>query len=160
MTTSDQTPPGELGAVGGFEVLPFGFLVFVAGTLLVASAWGVVDAKIAASAAAREAARAFVESTAASTAGALSSAQAAAEAAVVGHGRDPGRMRVSAEGPLVLERCAPVTFVASYRVPTVTLPWIGGFGDGYVTASARHREVVDPFRDGVPSPVGGRPPTC
>ena len=148
---------GEDGVVGGFEVLPFGFLVFVAGTLLIANAWGVVDAAIAASAAAREAARTYVESTAGSSAGALSEAEAAAEAALLGHGRDPRRMRVTADGPLVFERCAPATFVVSYRVPTISLPWIGGFGDGVFATSARHSEVVDPFRDGVPSPPGAVP---
>ena len=30
----------------------------------------------------------------------------------------------------------------------VTLPWIGGFGEGFVVR-ARHAEIVDPFRDGV-----------
>ena len=150
----------ESGVVGGFEVLPFGFLVLVAGTLLIVNAWGVVDAKVAASAAAREAARAFVESTAATTAGALAEAEAAAVDAVVGHGRDPARMSIATDGPVVLERCAPAAFVVSYRVPTVAIPWIGGFGDGFVTASARHREVVDPFRDGVPSGATSGAVTC
>ena len=139
----------ELGAVGGFEVLPFGFLVFVAGTLLIANAWGVVDGKIAASAGAREAARAYVESTASSGAGALADAETAAADAVAGHGRDPDRMEVSSEGRLAFERCAPATFVVTYRVPTISLPWIGGLGDGFIVTSARHSEVVDPFRDDV-----------
>jgi hypothetical protein len=139
------------------EVLPFGFLVFVVGTLLIANAWGVVDAKIAASAAAREAARSFVESTAGSTADAAAAAERAAVEAMTGHGRDPARMAVTTEGPLVLERCAPATFVVTYEVPTISLPWIGGFGAGVLRASARHRELVDPFRDGVPATAGGRP---
>ena len=141
---------GERGAVGGFEVLPFGFLIFVAGSLLIANAWGIVDGKIAASAAAREAARAFVESTAGDEDAAFGDARAAAVEAIVGHGRDPERMTLSASGPLAFERCAPATFVVTYDVPTITLPWIGGFGDGVFAASARHSEVVDPFRDDVP----------
>lgn len=52
----------ESGFVGGFEALPFGFLVFVAGTLLLVNAWAVFDSHLAASAAAREAVRSFVES--------------------------------------------------------------------------------------------------
>ena len=146
----------EAGVVGGFEVLPFGFLVLVVGTLLIANAWGIVDGKVAASAAAREAARAYVEST--SAAGALADAEAAAVEAIAGHGRDPARMRLSSEGPLRFERCAPVTFVVTYDVATIALPWIGGFGSGVFTTSARHREVVDPFRDGVPD--GGGVVTC
>lgn len=141
----------ERGAVGGFEVLPFGVLVFVVGTLLVANAWGIVDAKIASGAAAREATRAFVESPSASSGAALAEAQAAAVEAMVAHGRDPARMTLTPEGPLRLERCAPTTFVVTYRVDTLSLPWVGGFGDGVFTTSARHREIVDPFRDGVPT---------
>jgi hypothetical protein len=147
----------ERGAIGALEALPFGFLVFVAGTLLLANAWGVLDAKVAASAAAREAARAYVESPAGSTEGAGAEALAAATEAIAGHGRDPGRMTLTAEGPLRFERCAPATFVVSYEVPTLALPWIGGFGSGVMTVSARHREVVDPFRDDVPSHPGAAP---
>ena len=51
----------DRGQVAGIEVLPFGFLVLVAGTLLVVNAWAVVDAKFAVDAAVREAARAYVE---------------------------------------------------------------------------------------------------
>ena len=68
----------EDGAIGGFEVLPFGFLLFVVTTLLLANAWGILDGKIAASAAAREATRAFVESSAADGAGAYEEATVAA----------------------------------------------------------------------------------
>ena len=149
----------ERGVVGGFEVLPFGFLIFVAGTLLLANAWGIVDAKIAASGAAREAARAYVESSAPDGRAALAEAEAAAEEAMAGHGRDPSRMTLSSSGPLVFERCAPATFVVTYEVPTISLPWIGGFGAGVFSTSARHSEVVDPFRDDVPltDPAGGGP---
>ncbi len=151
---------GEAGVVGGFEMLPFGFLILVAGSLLIANAWGIIDGKIAASAAAREAARAYVESEAADGGVAFAEAEAAAEEAIVGHGRDPARMALEADGPLRLERCAPATFVVTYDVPTISLPWIGGFGDGVFSTSARHREVVDPFRDGVPAADPARAVTC
>ncbi len=149
----------EGGVVGGFEVLPFGFLIFIAGTLLLANAWGIIDGKIAASGAAREAARAYVESTGADGQVALAEAEAAAAEAIAGHGRDPGRMTLSSSGPLVFERCAPATFVVTYEVPTISVPWIGGFGTGVFSTSARHSEVVDPFRDDVPvgDPAGGAP---
>ena len=151
---------GEAGVVGGFEVLPFGFLVVVAGSLLITSAWGILDGKIAASAAAREAARAYVESEAADGRSAYAEAEAAAEEALTGHGRDRARMTLRAEGPLRLERCAPATFVVTYDVPTISLPWIGGFGDGVFSTTARHREVVDPYRDGVPTGDPATGATC
>ena len=52
---------GDAGQVGGIEALPFGLLIFVVGSLLIANAWAVVDAKFATDAAARQAVRTFVE---------------------------------------------------------------------------------------------------
>jgi len=139
----------ERGAVGGFEVLPFGFLVFVAGTLLLTNAWAVVDGKVAVTAAAREAARAYVESP--GPAGtALEQATVAARGAIQGHGRDPARMRLAPVGPLAFRRCARVTFEVTYEVATINVPWLGSLGGGVVGTSARHSEVVDPYRSDVP----------
>jgi len=139
----------ESGQVAGMEAICFGLLTFVVGVLLAANAWAVVDAKIAMSAAAREATRAYVEAPAGSDPMVL--ADAAAREAVRGHGRDPDRMELR---PLEagFTRCQVVRFEASYRVPAVTLPFVGGRGAGF-TAAARHTEVVDPYRDGVPSAI-------
>lgn len=144
----------EAGFVGGFEALPFGFLVFVVGLVLLLNAWGVIDAKLAASAAAREAVRAFVESSGPSGGDAMADAQAAAAAAIEGHKVDPGRWGLRPEGPAELRRCARVTLVVRYDVPTFRLPWVGGFGGSVITARGRHSEVVDPYRDGLPVPPG------
>jgi len=51
----------QRGQIGGFEVLPFGLLLFVAAMLVITNAWAVIDAKHATSSAAREGARAYVE---------------------------------------------------------------------------------------------------
>ncbi|MEA3019446.1 MAG: hypothetical protein QOI47_970 [Actinomycetota bacterium] len=134
----------ERGFVGGFEVLPFGLLIFVAGTLLLTNAWAVVDGKLAASAAAREAARAYVEGRSADDA--ERAAADAAMATIAGHGRDPRRAEVVwAVGP-DFRRCATNTIVVRYRVPTLTVPFLGSFGSGVVLTSGRHTEVVDPYR--------------
>jgi hypothetical protein len=141
----------ERGAVGGIEVSPFGVLVFVVGTLLVANAWAVIDAKGAALSAAREATRTYVESSDPATA--LDDATTAAREAIEAHGRDPDKLLL--EGPTSggdLQRCAPVTFTASYPVPAIALPWIGGFGTDF-TVRAAVTQVVDPYRDGVPGEV-------
>ena len=134
------------------EVIPFGLLTFVVGALLVANAWAVIDAKMAVSAAAREATRAFVEAPAgADDQQALDGAQAAAESAIAGAGRDPAKLVLT---PLdaVFARCETVRFEASYRIPAIQVPWVGGFGAGF-TATARHAEVVDPYRSGIPAAV-------
>lgn len=137
----------EGGFVGGMEALPFGFLVFVAGTLLLVNAWGVFDSHLAAGAAAREAVRAFVESDGEG----VLAGEAAAREALEGHGKDVDRaeLRWTPAAP-ALERCAPVTVEVTYRVPLVAVPWIGAFGAGVVETTARHTEIVDPYRSGLP----------
>lgn len=147
----------DRGQVGGIEALPFGVLVFVVGTLLVANAWAVVDAKLAADAAARQATRSFVEADVAAAddyGDARAEANDAGYRALEAHGRDRGRATVdltALESPAGegFVRCARATFTATYHVPALTLPWIGGFGSGFAISSS-HRELVDPYRDGVP----------
>jgi hypothetical protein len=157
----------DRGQMGGVEALPFGVLIFVIGTLLVVNAWAVVDARMATDAAAREATRAFVEAPVTDRSGTGAASAAAVTAgreALAAHGRDPSRARVELTGlsspsggggSAAFERCARVTFTVTYEVPALTLPWIGGFGDGFDVASS-HSELVDPFRDGVP----GRADSC
>ncbi len=141
----------ESGQMAGMEVLPFGLLTFVVGALLVANAWAVIDAKIAVSAAAREATRAFVEAPV--NTDPLALAETAARSAIEGAGRDPSQLVLT---PLeaTFARCETVSFEATYQIPTIRVPWVGGFGDGF-TATARHAEVVDPYRTGVPRTVNG-----
>jgi hypothetical protein len=148
----------DRGQVGGIEVLPFGLLVFVVGTLLIANAWAVVDAKLAVDAAAREAARHFVEADvpdARNIADAEAAARRAGFEALAAHGREGARATVeltgleSPDGQSGFTRCARATFTARYDVPVLRLPWIGGFGSG-LDVTSRHTELIDPYRDGVP----------
>jgi hypothetical protein len=141
----------ESGQVAGIEAIPFGLLTFVVGALIVANAWAVIDAKIAVSAAAREATRAYAEAPA--DADPLALADAAAREAIQGAGRDPGQL-VLTPVAATFARCEPVTFEASYRIPAIRVPWLGGFGSGF-TATARHTEIVDPYRTGLPETVNG-----
>jgi hypothetical protein len=141
------------GFAGGIEVLPFGVLIFVVGSLLVANAWAVIDAKMAVTAAAREAARTYVEADDAFAG--RPAAEAAARAALDGHGRDPSRSTVAIahEGDAPFGRCVRVTVEVHHPVPAIVLPSIGGYGDGF-DVTATHTELVDPFRDGLQG--GGR----
>jgi hypothetical protein len=138
---------GDAGQVGGIEALPFGLLLFVMGTLLIANAWAVVEAKFATDAAAREAARTFVEGN--DTSGALAAAEDAARASIAGHGRDPDRATVRALGAPALVRCERATFEVVYDVPALSLPLIGGYGTAPFHVRSAHSELVDPFRSGL-----------
>lgn len=130
--------------MGGVEAVVFGMLVFVLATLVVANAWAVIDAKLAASSAAREATRSFVEAGSASQAG--PAARRAAEEAITGHGRQVGRMELDRIAG-TFARCARVTLEVRYRAPLAAVPVLGQRGSGF-TVAARHSEVVDPYRSG------------
>ncbi|MET0728592.1 MAG: hypothetical protein ABWZ76_09885 [Acidimicrobiales bacterium] len=145
---------GDRGQVGGIEAIPFGVLVFVLGTLLIANAWAVVDAKFATDAAARQAARTFVEAT--DVDAAFTDADAAGRAAIDAHGRDAARADVVPVGRFTLARCERATFEVSYEVPALSLPLIGGYGRAPFRVRSRHSELVDPFRTG----LGGQAEDC
>lgn len=138
----------DRGFAGGVEALPFGVLIFVVGSLLVANAWAVIDAKVAVSAAAREAARVYVEAPDGATA--MADARSAAHQALAGHGRDPGRSTVSIAhaGDAPYARCVRITVEVVHPVPAISLPFIGGYGHGFDVRATRS-EVIDPFRDGL-----------
>lgn len=140
----------DRGQLAGGEAIPFGILVFVVGALLIVNAWAVVDAKFAVDAAAQAAVRDFTESVADTSDDALADAERAGRAAFAASGRDAERVTIAVVEPLPerLERCQLVTFVASHTVPAISLPFIGGYGDGF-TVTASHTRVVDPLRSGV-----------
>ncbi len=134
---------GDAGAVGGVEVLPFSVLIFVVGSLLITNAWGVIDAKLAATSAAREAARAYVEADSAGEGD--GAARQAAATVIDSYGRDPSRMGVSYNAGTPFIRCNQFRFEVTYEVPGIALPWVGGLGT--ITVRGRHAEIVDPLRD-------------
>ena len=137
---------GEEGFAGGFAGLLFGLLLFVAGTLLVAYAWAVVDTKAITGEAARQAVRTFVEAPDAGAA--ATRADEAADQALAGYGRDPGRATVRlVSGSFA--RCERVTIAVSYPAPLFELPFVGPVGRGAPVGS-EHSELVDPFRSGLP----------
>ena len=153
-----RAPRSDSGQVRGIEALPFGVLVFVVGALLVANAWAVIDAKMAVDAAARQATRHYVESEVAGPGPPDDQEKAAVDAglaALDAHGRDPAEASIGLSaltgsgGQAGFSRCARATFTASYEVPALTIPWVGGFGDG-IDVTSSHSELVDPFRSGVP----------
>ncbi|MGH9178702.1 MAG: hypothetical protein ACRD0N_09140, partial [Acidimicrobiales bacterium] len=79
----------------------------------------------------------------------------AAEDAIEAHGRRPERMTASAR-PLRPDddpdsgyaRCARAVATVEYVVPLIAVPLLGQAGNG-ITVTARHSEVVDPYRSGL-----------
>ena len=136
---------------GGLEAMVFGTLLFVFGTLLVVNAWSVVDAKLATGAAAREATRTYVEGGQADDAAFEATEAGLAAIEAMGRRRDRARVVRTAGA---FERCSRVTYEATYTVPLIRIPVIGGLGSGF-TVSSRHSEVVDPFRSALPGSAQG-----
>ncbi|MGH8906638.1 MAG: hypothetical protein ACRD0K_09000 [Egibacteraceae bacterium] len=136
----------EHGAAGGFEAIAFGTLIFVFGTLLVANAWDVVDARFAVAAAVREAARAYVEAESADQANAAGQRAAQATMAAYGRADPPAQADVRTTGAFA--RCARATWTVSYPVSVIVLPGVFGLDEVY-TVSASHSEIVDPLRTGL-----------
>jgi magnesium and cobalt exporter, CNNM family len=148
------------GQVAGIEALPFGLLIFVIGALLVLNLWAVIDAKLAVDSAARESVRTFVEADVGSAgpAGLDAAERAATQVGITSldaRGLDTSQAEVTllplegAGGQTGFARCARATFEVRYRVPMMSLPWIGGVGDG-IRVTSRHSELIDPLRSGVP----------
>lgn len=140
--------PGDRqsGAVGGLEALPFSVLIFVAGSLLLLNAWGVIDGKMAVTSAAREATRTYAE--AADPVSGDAAARRTAADAIASYGRDPDRLELA--GPRgAFARCARVSYTATYPVPAIRLPFVGGFGHAF-DVTATHTERIDDLRSGLP----------
>jgi hypothetical protein len=121
-------------------------LIFVAGTLLVAHAWGVVDTKLATVEAAEQAARTYVEAPNATQA--ALEAQRAADSALTGFGRNPALAKIELHSGF-FARCHRITIAVSYPSPMFDLPFLGRVGSGSLV-TADHSELVDPYRSGLP----------
>ena len=145
-----QARGDERGQIGGVEALAFGVLVLVLGVLGMATAWAVVDAKVAATSAAREAARAYVESDGSATA--WPDAADRGREAFAGHGRNPANLDLP-RPPEPFARCGPVTVTASTNLNMPRLPGIREVAR-QVRVKASHTEVVDPYRAGIKRGTG------
>jgi Flp pilus assembly protein TadG len=138
---------GDAGQVGGIEVLPFGFLLFISATLLFVNVWGVIDAKFAVTAAAREASRAFVEAD--SESAAVEAATRRGNETLDAYGR--GGERATVGTPVLSQpfgRCVRVTITVAYEVPVIAIPFLGGLGSLSPVRSTS-TGIVDPFRSGL-----------
>lgn len=134
----------EEGFVGGLEGIVFGLLIFVAGTLLVAWAWAVVDTKLVMVRAAEQAARYFAVASTPSQA--WSEASSAAEAVVASSGRNPALARVRLSSG-AFRRCERVRITVAYPAPLLDVPFVGPVGGGG-WVQGQGSELVLPYRSG------------
>ena len=133
----------ERGAIGGLEMLPLGFLVFVVSSIMILNAWTAVDAWLAVSTASREGARIYVESDPDE---AWPRAQARIGEVMADYGR-AGRAVAPRPPTVDFERCAVVTVQVGYDLAFINLPFLDGFGS-LTTIEASHSERIDPYRSG------------
>lgn len=137
----------ESGFVAGWEVMPFGLLIFAVGTLLLVNVWAVVDMRLALGDAAREGARTFVHADREDLA--VRDAHRAVTDTLTARGKDPDRVLVDPiRATPGFVRCAQVTVHLHTTVPAFVLPFVGGFGHGFAVEGT-HREMIDPFRSGL-----------
>jgi hypothetical protein len=132
-------------------MLPLGVLIFAVGTLVVVNLWALIDAKLSVSAASREAIRTVVEAPDLES-GIARGEMAARQAMSRGGGR-PERLELTwrsgsgSDTDTDFTRCRRLIVRASYRMPALALPWLGGLGAVDVNGTAS--ELVDPYRDGL-----------
>ena len=138
------------GFVGGVEAVILGVLTFVTGGLIILNAWTLIDAANALDGAAQAAARVYVEAAPGSDP--LDQSTRAARESLQLYGiSDSDTATVEITGSL--QRCVAITVTVSYSVPRVSVPLINSLG-GNRTLSARHTEIVDPFRSGLDGEIG------
>ncbi len=137
-------PRCERGFVAGAEALAVGTLILVAGSILTANAWAVIDTRMALESAAREYLRTYTEST-----DPISASQDAHAA----------MRRVLADRPGLLEGleleppsgsgfgpCAPASVSMRASVPTIHIPLLdASWGRHTVGVSAA--ELIDAHRE-------------
>lgn len=136
----------ERGFVAGAEAVALGVLVLLAGTILMVNAWAVVDTRMALESAAREYLRAYTEADspdAAAAAGELSWRAVLADRPALA-----ARVSVTPPPPARFGPCAPAPVTLSATVPSIHIPFVGGFGDHTVDVSAV--ELVDAHREMAP----------
>lgn len=143
-TVIDDRRDDDRGFVAGAEMLIFGVLAFVMGSLLIINVWNVIDATFAVSAAAREGARTFQEAD-------PDTAWAESQARVLEVMTEYGRAdrAITPELPQIgsYERCAVITVTAEYDVALIRLPLFGQFGT-ITRVSSSHSGRIDAYRSG------------
>jgi len=133
----------ERGAVAGLEGVMFGILILVAGTVLVAHAWSVLETRRSLDGAAREYLRAYTEAD--GPAAARTAGQRALDDVLRGEHNTRGTVDVTSPDPTTFGPCAQATVSLSSVVPSVRLPFLTDVGAS--TVRVTHTELVDAHRE-------------
>ncbi len=144
-----STPFAERGAVAGLEGLMLGVLVLVAGTVLVANAWSVLEVRRSLDGAGREYLRAYTQ--AASPTDALASGRRALHDVLDGERGSMAGVEVTEPDPSWFGPCASATVTLSATVPAARLPFIGTIAS--TTVEVTHTELVDAHREVASGPA-------
>lgn len=142
----------ERGQMAGIETIPFGILVFVAGTLLVTNAWAGVTNRTTADSIAREYLRAYTRAE--TRPEGLADGARAAQLVAASH--QLGADRVQVVEPTAWAACALATVQVTITVPEIRAPFLGGFGTQEVRVT--HRDRIDSYRAAIPT--SGEPDAC
>lgn len=138
---------GERGAAGGAEVLAFGVLLLLAGSLLTTNLWSIIETRVAIDAAAREYMRSYTRSTDRSTA--LANAEQAARSTLAARGTPLMDLRISPPAREQFGPCGLATVRLEATVPAARIPFVGELGSARVDVT--HRALVDAHREITPS---------
>lgn len=134
---------GERGAVAGLEGVMLGVLVLVAGTVLVAHAWTVVQTRRTLDGAAREYLRAYTQAD--DPAAARAAGRRALDDVLTGEGMASSDLSIQLPDASTFGPCATSTVSILTVIPSVRLPFVGDVAS--TTVGVTHSELVDAHRE-------------
>lgn len=129
----------ERGQAAGIETIPFGILVFIAGTILAINVWAVVDTRMAVDAAAHAYLRSYTAASSRDVA--RLAGDAAARHSLEARGIT-GTATISAPTQ-VFAPCRVAEVTISVQVVAIRAPFLEGIGT--TSVRAREAELIEPF---------------
>jgi len=140
----------ERGVVGGAEGLLFGMLILVGGTLMIVSAWAVLDRRMALDAAAREYLRSYTEQP--DQMSAERAGRSAALQVLGARSTNTGNVSILVETTNGFGPCAMATVQLTSSVRWLKVPFMQSDSAGdHTTITVTHDELIDAHREVIAS---------
>jgi hypothetical protein len=146
MSCSRRVGCHERGVVGGAEALAFGTLILLAGALMTANVWGIVETRVALDAAAREYLRAYTSGSDAVSA--RDAGERAAAVTLAGRGTPLSGLRIASPDATGFGPCGVATVELTASVPVARVPFLGELASSEVRVT--HTELIDAHREVTP----------